>query len=427
MTTAPRCRLPASVFAGLAAGHGGPDAIRRLRLVNRSKTLLAIRLLAAETVRQAHAAAPVVAEAYRVLGELRVRAPDAADRVLDDPAVGMWAIGTARGMAGSTPVARPGALAQVAAAVAVRAGLPADLPVPEGPELRLPSLGTVRVSGTAVRIRPDDEGVTVAGGGASVRIPAAFEEPASGWRPMVVAAVGERRVPLEDWAFTPLPTHFPAEPAHVSPGEASGWSEVLTAGVDLLARHELADTITEAVLSIGPLRGLRSSQQNSATLAEAFGCVLLTPPADARSAAVTLVHEVQHSKLAALLDLVPLLEETGTPQRFYAPWRPDPRPLLGLLHGSYAHLGVAGFWRRQRLLEPDPDAALAAETEFVRWRQATEETVDIIVSRPELTRHGQEFTVRMAETLATWSAEPVSSAARAAASRLNHDHRARWR
>ena len=42
--------------------------------------------------------------------------------------------------------------------------------------------------------------------------------------------------------------------------------------------------------------------------------------------AVALVHEFQHSKLAALHRLVPLYDRTD-PARYFAPWRPDPRPM----------------------------------------------------------------------------------------------------
>jgi hypothetical protein len=35
-------------------------------------------------------------------------------------------------------------------------------------------------------------------------------------------------------------------------------------------------------------------------------------------------------------------------QRYYAPWRADPRLASGLLQGTYAFLGVSGFWRCQR-------------------------------------------------------------------------------
>jgi HEXXH motif-containing protein len=46
------------------------------------------------------------------------------------------------------------------------------------------------------------------------------------------------------------------------------------------------------------------------------------------------VHEVQHLKLAALLDIV-TLTMPGEHDRYYAPWRDDPRPLSGLLQGTY--------------------------------------------------------------------------------------------
>ena len=61
--------------------------------------------------------------------------------------------------------------------------------------------------------------------------------------------------------------------------------------------------------------------------------------------ASVLVHECQHAKLNAVLDLIPLSRPDQA--RYYAPWREDPRPLGGLLHGAYAYLGVSDFWRVQ--------------------------------------------------------------------------------
>jgi HEXXH motif-containing protein len=39
------------------------------------------------------------------------------------------------------------------------------------------------------------------------------------------------------------------------------------------------------------------------------------------------------------------LPESG--RRCYAPWREDLRPISGFLQGTYAFLGVSGFWRRR--------------------------------------------------------------------------------
>ena len=55
---------------------------------------------------------------------------------------------------------------------------------------------------------------------------------------------------------------------------------------------------------------------------------------DAPALAAALVHEVQHSKLNAVIDIVPLVRPGVGHRRYYAPWRDDPRPPAGLLQGG---------------------------------------------------------------------------------------------
>ena len=81
---------------------------------------------------------------------------------------------------------------------------------------------------------------------------------------------------------------------------------------------------------------------------------------DKYTCAETLVHETQHLKLCALLDLVTLARPDDG-RRYYAPWRPDPRPAGGLLQGAYAFLGVSGFVGRARLCQLDRLTAGALE------------------------------------------------------------------
>ena len=57
-----------------------------------------------------------------------------------------------------------------------------------------------------------------------------------------------------------------------------------------------------------------------------------------------LVHEMQHVKLIALRDLFDLFDRADA-GRSTVPWRPDGRPIEGLLHGTYAHLAIAELWR----------------------------------------------------------------------------------
>ena len=83
-----------------------------------------------------------------------------------------------------------------------------------------------------------------------------------------------------------------------------------------------------------------------------------------------LVHEFQHLKLCGLQDMMPLMEPCD--ERVYAPWRPEPRPVGGLLQGVYAHLGIARFWGAQWHVETEPDDILRAQVMFERWRSMIE-------------------------------------------------------
>jgi HEXXH motif-containing protein len=165
--------------------------------------------------------------------------------------------------------------------------------------------------------------------------------------------------------------------------------------------------------------------QVSATAPDAIGCAAMSTPPSARSLAVTLAHEIQHGKLAVLLDLVDLaLPDDGG--RYYAPWRDDPRPVSGLLQGAYAYLGVTGFWRRQRAHETG-EAAADAHAEFARWRTAVRLVVRTLLTCDRLTPEGTTFVSGMYRTLQSWEDEPVPATAAAQARRDEERHRAHWR
>ena len=137
------------------------------------------------------------------------------------------------------------------------------------------------------------------------------------------------------------------------------------------------------------------------------------------------MHEFQHVKLGALLDIAELYDVTDTEPRHYAPWRPDPRPLEGLLQGTYAHLAVADFWRVRRTLLAGPERE-AAEARFARWRMHTVEAVGQLLKSGSLTPLGERLAEAMGRTLDPWLAEPVGRAALAAAHRDAREHRARF-
>ncbi len=159
---------------------------------------------------------------------------------------------------------------------------------------------------------------------------------------------------------------------------------------------------------------------------EAFGAITLTPPRDAASLADTLVHEFQHAKLHIVLDLMPLIadeDEDEDEPCHYSPWRPDPRPLAGVLHGAYAQLAVTEFWDQCRHLHDDE----VAHFEYARWRTPLRDAVAALLGSPSLTDTGRRFVGAMAERCDAWSFVPVSPETDRPAALWADDHRLRWR
>ncbi|MGO4760843.1 HEXXH motif-containing putative peptide modification protein, partial [Streptomyces sp. 2MCAF27] len=154
---------------------------------------------------------------------------------------------------------------------------------------------------------------------------------------------------------------------------------------------------------------------------EAYGCVLLNPPTDSVTLAASLIHEAQHVKLSALLDLVPLIHG-GLEEIHYAPWRVDPRPLRGLLHGVYAFLGATAFWQARRHAVLD-ETTPSADFEFALRRAQTSHGLRTLRTHAELTALGDRFLRGIEDRLAAWLAEPVPEVPLRAAEDLNLDHR----
>jgi uncharacterized protein len=105
------------------------------------------------------------------------------------------------------------------------------------------------------------------------------------------------------------------------------------------------------------------------------------------------VHEFQHSKLNALMDLCDLFDRSDD-RRIAVGWRDDDRPIEGVLHGAYAHIAVAEVWRARA--ERGSDEAGA---HFRRYRDWTTQAIEQLSDCGALTPAGLVVLDRMAETL----------------------------
>jgi HEXXH motif-containing protein len=360
-------------------------------------------------------------------------APQAAERVFRYPAVGAWAIQTARQLNnGEASLANPERLSVVAAAAAIHAKFPYRTTTNVvGCGVVIPSLGRAlfneNLNGREAVINVTTLGAEVVVARSRVALP---DEPLNnrerwqGIRPLKATASGLKlQLLLDDidpHRFEAV--HNPS--ARLAASDVMRWNAMFQQAWRLLVqRHRrVADEVRSMLVTLTPLDTPLTSQGRSATSRDNFGCVALSQPPESLTFAVTLAHEIQHSKLTALLDLVEFVRPTADAV-YYAPWRNDPRPAQALLHGAYAYLGVAAFWRLQR---HPYRADLIPHREYVRWRQAVGDTIEVLLTSNDLTDLGRRFVEGMRHTLRSWQMDRVPPAAEDLARTAADSHRARW-
>jgi uncharacterized protein len=419
--------MPQDLFDALAAGGGGPAAIRALARARFSKHLVLLKGVLAAAQGAGAEQARLARDGYDLLSEVQHHDPAAARRAILHPSVGAWALRTLRrpGDGPAFPGAEPGRLSAVAAAAAIRSGLPAEIEVTAvHGAVVLPALGRAAIQDRLAVVRSAGGRADLRSGGRTVEVPADPYTDAPGWLGLRQVNAGSLSVLVDDLDPFRMPSSAHLAP-RLSPAQAGRLGTMLQQAWSLLAAGHpaAAAEIAEAVAVVVPLGNERGGQASSSSSAT-FGAIALSEPPDPATCAATLTHEVQHLKLSALLDIVALTQPDDG-RRYYAPWRDDPRPIAGLLQGAYAFLGVTCFWLRQRRL-PTRDDGPRAHTEFARWRAATTRTIETLLSSGRLTPAGLDFARGMARTADTWRAEPVPAEAASRACREAERHQAIW-
>ncbi|MEU3185411.1 HEXXH motif-containing putative peptide modification protein [Streptomyces sp. NPDC006923] len=418
----PAVRLPERLLRELGRTEGGDEALTLLVRDQHTRRLVLLRALL-----DAAAAAPAAVCPPGLLDRLHrdwalLEAAERADRtavrtVLLYPLAGPWAQRCLRGLTAAGPVPELRAdldhFSALAAAAAIRAGLPftGALRAHDG-LLVLPALG-------ALRTRPGQPvpvDVALADGRLTLR--QEYAEP-------VVVRTGDGGARSDDPRWLPVFTLPPLRPGAVpvplddldpyrtagsgterhalsavtalDDSERKAWARSWS-GVEPLLRiggpHRVAEAtaLLHCIVPLSPPPGSTPTGEGAAhcsgTRREAFGAVLSSQPATAAFFASTLVHELQHTKLAALGALTPLHHE-DTAARHFAPWRPDPRPFDGLFQGAYSHLALADYWQRfargaQRLAHRD-----LAWAEHARCREQVGAVLPVLAGSGALTPEGR--------------------------------------
>lgn len=346
------------------------------------------------------------------------------------PLVGPWARRCLRGLdAGAGPGTEPQArelrhdlayFSAVAAMAAARSGLSFAVPLRAADgALTLPSLGTLRTAA------PGDVRVDVVHrrGRLTLRQAGAADtvvhlesgvgawSPAPAWTPAYALPgllPGAAPVPLDDLDPYRVVRGGPRHrrlggPVTLDDTERKLWLQSWS-GTAAVLRLGGEQRVAEAVallrclvplrMPLGARAGGSETGSCSGTRREAFGAVLSSTPPTPGAFAATLVHELHHTKLAALSDMV-TLHRASPQERYFAPWRPDPRPYDGLLQGAYSHLALADFFHRRALAGAQPADEDSVWGRFARHHEQAGAVLPTLVGSPDLTPRGRRFVDQM--------------------------------
>jgi uncharacterized protein len=418
--------IPSVDLEALAAGFGGAAAIDRLTQAQQTVQ----RALIASVHESAIAAGfREVRPAWDVLTQIDMDHPQELSAVLGHPFVRVWAARCMErlraGVGNDTSAAIPlsielGHIASIAIASAIRSGVHAQLSVPvRNGAIYLPTLGQLIVGDrqsanvAVIEVAPGTVTVRAETGHWTIRLhPSSavrtrVESAAMrGWQPVRTLTASAMSVMLEDtdpyrdchqWVSAP----------RLARGDVADWRCRFEDAWDLICKEHkaYAPGLAVGLRSVVPLSPAPAGHGFSATARHAFGAIAAALPPDAATLALLLIHEFQHVKLGAVLDLFELFDRTDT-RLFDAPWRRDPRPLEGLLQGTYAHVAVTDFWRMRRHTA-DTAAATAAAAQFAYWRAQTAQAIETLAASHSLTPLGARFVDGMRASVSSWLEEPL--------------------
>jgi uncharacterized protein len=422
-------------FRALAAGFGGNAAVAHLIEAQRTlrRVLLGSVYQAGSTAQAVPAAAGAdLQAAWSVLTAIDEQQPEALDAVLAHPYLRVWAVRCLERLKAAAddqsagrpadgepwPAADLRHLGAIAAVAAMRASHEVRVTVPVlGGAVHLPTLGRLVIDqgeadspGHAQVTAAGDVVTVVTGGGrwelatpalltgqpAAVSVHQAAR--AGDWQPVRQLLAPGVCVALEDTDPYRDCHQWPAAP-RLTDAECARWQRSFGEAWQEIRRHHPAYAAgLEAGLTVlMPLSAGPDGRDISATARHAFGAVAAALPADPATLALLIIHEFQHVKLGAMLDIYDLYDPADS-RLFHAPWREDLRPLEGLLQGTYAHLAVSDFWRTRQNVTGGAEAEAAGQR-FAYWRDHTRDAIDTLAGSGSLTPLGEQFVGEMRRSI----------------------------
>ncbi|MEV2226883.1 HEXXH motif domain-containing protein [Nocardia vinacea] len=427
--------------ADLSSGHGTGPSITRLVDGMLTVRMILLHSLVAEVTRRLPDTADGagLSLAYHSLAELQQSHPAEVAKLLSYPHTGPWLARVLQRIqtesdTETTPLwADCGYLGWIAAAAGITCRPEGSMKlVVRNGAVMLPGIGLARLGPTEecghCELRWTDAGALhFARDTTTVVVSSMDDESDPAWLPLrrVRGTVDEWEVILDD--IDPFRDVMGVNtPTRLTAAEAQSWQQDFTAAWDLLRRdfNQYLVPMRSCFTVLAPLSTQPVTASSSYTSATGVGCVYTTAPADPCQLALTLIHEIQHTKFTLLSDQIALFEPDSA-CRFYAPWRDDPRPILGLLHGIYAFFGVTDFWRVHR--RSDCHRMPQAHVDFELWRMQVRGAMTQALASGLLTAAGKQFIDTLEAATHLWENEDVPAEARLVASEASAAHRTFWR
>ncbi|WP_079149155.1 aKG-HExxH-type peptide beta-hydroxylase [Streptomyces agglomeratus] len=413
----PMTPIPAAVFGRLARTRPAPAATAALKAGLHARRLLLLKSLLVRLDRQPAPVDPAVRERFarhwRLLEHAELRDPAEVRAVVDYPLTGAWLAESLTAPAGPLLDRHLAHFGSIAVTAALRAGcdLRLTLDAPGG-RLPLPGLGSLRCPAHRATLHARGRCVRITGGGRTF----ALLRRGTGGRVGLLGGgpgwSGLRTLPgttavLDDLHPYRVPPRIPgssAPPVAERDGVSHDfWAHLWRRSLELIdttdpGRAAEILAVQRVVVPLAPAAPRRGEDQPaSATLRAAPGGLLASPPAGPHEFAEVLVHETHHTKLAALHERVPLYRPGGEDLHPVG-WRPDPRPVSGVLQGAYAHLALTDLWRRAATGAGSPPAwRRRAAHQFELHRGHVAEALSVLLESDELTVEGREFAGEMRE------------------------------
>jgi uncharacterized protein len=434
--------MSGDTFSALASGFGDTAAISELVEAQQS-----LRRALLGAVYQAGSTAPGTPDAARtalraawgVLTAIDGQRLEILDAVLAHPYVRVWAV---RCLEQLRPAANPSAatksapngpglaadlghLGAIAAVAAIRASVKADVALPVvDAAIHFPTLGRLAIgpddAAQGEGGEPEVASVVVADGVVTIRVGDSHWEMApagllagqshaptftaggrpADWQPVRLLRAPGISVGLEDTDPYRHCHQWPAK-ARLTDAEFAHWQRSFEEAWGEISRHHpaYAPALAAGLSVLMPLSAGTRGRDVSATARQAFGAIAAALPADPVTLALLIIHEFQHVKLGAMLDLYDLYD-AGDDRLFRAPWRDDLRPLEGLLQGTYAHLAVTDFWRARQEVTVGADSETARER-FAYWHAHTCDAIETLTNSGSLTSLGKQFVIQMRQSLSS--------------------------